>query len=118
MRSLTVEEINVLKCNGCFAEDWTDITVDEDFSPEYIHNVAFYGEVTLGLFEKAVTLEQGFSRHAGIYNATLRNTTVGDNCLIENVGNYINNYEISDECVISNVGVITADDETTIGLGN
>ena len=118
MRSLTVEEINVLKCNGCFAEDWADITVDEDFSPEYIHNVAFYGEVTLGLFEKAVTLEQGFSRHAGIYNATLRNTTVGDNCLIENVGNYINNYEISDECVISNVGVITADDETTFGQGN
>ena len=118
MRSLTVEEINVLKCNGCFAEDWADITVDEDFSPEYIHNVAFYGEVTLGLFEKAVTLEQGFSRHAGIYNATLRNTTVGDNCLIENVGNYINNYEISDECVISNVGVITADDETTFGQAN
>ena len=45
MRSLTVEEINVLKCNGCFAEDWADITVDEDFSPEYIHNVAFYGEI-------------------------------------------------------------------------
>ena len=40
-RSLTVEEIGQLEQNGCSAEDWTRVNVAEDFSPEYVYDVAF-----------------------------------------------------------------------------
>ena len=56
MRSLTVDEISILERNGCRADDWTGINVAEDFSPEYVRNVDFYGEVTLGVFDKSITI--------------------------------------------------------------
>lgn len=62
MRSLTVDEIEALERQGCSAEDWTRIGVAEDFCPAYIHNVAFYGDVGLGLFDKQVEVDEGFAR--------------------------------------------------------
>lgn len=118
MRSLTIDEISVLEQNRCHADDWACITVAEDFSPEYISDVDFYGEVTLGVFDKTIQIDEGFSRHAGIRRAVLRDVTVGDNCLIENVGNYISRYDIGEECVISNVGMIATTDSATYGQNN
>ena len=118
MRSLTIDEISVLEQNRCHADDWACINVAEDFSPEYISDVDFYGEVTLGVFDKTIQIDEGFSRHAGIRRAVLRDVTVGDNCLIENVGNYISRYDIGEECVISNVGMIATTDSATYGQNN
>ena len=118
MRSLTLDEIEYLENNGCRAEDWSGITVAEDFSPKFIRDVFFYGEVTLGVFDKEIQIDEGFSRHAGISRAVLRDVTVGDNCLIENVGNYISRYDIGEECVISNVGIISTTDSATFGQNN
>src|SRR5574344_467338 len=118
MRSLTIDEISVLEQNRCHADDWACLTVAEDFSPEYISDVDFYGEVTLGVFDKTIQIDEGFSRHTGIRRAVLRDVTVGDNCLIENVGNYISRYDIGEECVISNVGMIATTDSATYGQNN
>lgn len=117
-RLLTVNEIQTLKSQGCYAEDWTAINVGEDFSPEYITRVDFYGEVNLGEFNKNVEVSRGFSKHSGIRNATLRNCTIGDNCLIENIGGHINNYIIGDDCIITNVGTIETTEGATYGEGN
>lgn len=117
-RLLTDEEIGILEENGCTAEDWTSINVADDFMPTYIRQVRFYGTVNLGVFEKNVEVTSGFVKHSGVRNATLRNVTVGDNCLIENIGNYINNYIIGDDCYISNVAVIETTAEATFGEGN
>lgn len=118
MRSLTVDEIEILEKNGCRAEDWTGISVAEDFSPEYLRDVCFYGEVVLGVFDKTIQIDDGFSRHSGIYRAVLRDVTIGDNCLIENIGNYISRYDIGEECVISNVGMIATTYSATYGQNN
>ena len=118
MRSLTLDEIEYLENNGCRAEDWSGINVAEDFSPKYVRDVLFYGEVTLGVFDKTIQIDEGFARHTGISRAVLRDVTVGDNCLIENVGNYISNYDIGEECVISNVGTISTTDSATFGQNN
>ena len=118
MRSLTLDEIEYLENNGCRAEDWSRINVAEDFSPKYVRDVLFYGEVTLGVFDKTIQIDEGFSRHTGISRAVLRDVTVGDNCLIENVGNYISRYDIGEECVISNVGTISTTDSATFGQNN
>ena len=117
-RLLTDEEIGVLEDNGCRAEDLTSVNVAEDFKPAYLRDVMFYGEVRLGVFEKNVEVAQGFVKHSGIRHATLRNVTVGDNCLIEQVAGHINNYIIGEDCHICHVGVMETISEATFGEGN
>ena len=117
-RPLTSEEIEVLKHNDCWAEDWTSINVSEDFKPNFMHRVMLYGEVNIGAFDKNVEVSQGFVKHSGINNATLRNVTIGDDCLIENVGNFINNYTIGDDCYISNISTMETTEGATYGEGN
>ena len=117
-RPLTTEEIEVLKHNDCWAEDWTSVNVSEDFKANFMHRVMLYGEVNIGAFNKNVEVSQGFVKHAGINNATLRNVTIGDDCLIENVGNFINNYTIGDDCYISNISTMETTEGATYGEGN
>ena len=117
-RPLTSEEIEVLRSNDCWAEDWTSINVSEDFKPNFMHRVMLYGEVNIRAFNKNVEVSQGFVKHSGINNATLRNATIGDDCLIENVGNFINNYNIGDDCYISNISTMETTEGATYGEGN
>ena len=117
-RPLTEKEISILENNNCWAEDWTAISVTEDFKPNYMHRVMLYGEVSIGSFDKNIEVSQGFLKHAGINNTTLRNVSVGDNCLIENIGNFINNYTIGDDCYISNVCTMETTEGATFGEGN
>ena len=117
-RQLTQEEINVLESNSCWAENWEQVKVAEAFSPYGFHRVIFYGDIRLGVFEKQVEVTKGFTKHAGINDATLRNVTVGDNCLIEKVGNFINNYTIGDDCYISNICTMETTEGATFGEGH
>ncbi len=117
-RPLTSEEIEVLKSNDCWAEDWTSVNVSENFKANFMHRVMLYGEVNIGGFDKNVEVSQGFVKHSGINNATLRNVTIGDDCLIENVGNFINNYTIGDDCYISNISTMETTEGATYGEGN
>ena len=117
-RQLTQDEIAVLEQNGCWAEDWTRVEVAEDFRPYNFHRVVLYGDVRLGSFHKQVEVSKGFWKHAGINNATLRNVQVGNDCLIENVGNFINNYTIGDDCYISNISTIETTEGATFGAGS
>lgn len=108
----------MLESNSCWAESWDNVMVDEAFSPYGFHRVVFYGNIRLGKFEKQVEVTKGFTKHAGINDATLRNVTVGDNCLIEKVGNFINNYAIGDDCYISNISTMETTDGATYGEGH
>ena len=60
MRKLNESEIAALKGQGCTAEDWQDINVADDFCTDHIHHTCFYGEVTLGSFNKTIELNGGF----------------------------------------------------------
>ena len=117
-RQLTQEEIGVLESNSCWAENWEQVQVAEAFSPYGFHRVVFYGDIRLGVFEKQVEVTNGFTKHAGINDATLRNVTVGDNCLIEKIGNFINNYTIGDDCYISNICTMETTEGATFGEGH
>ncbi len=114
-RPLTPEEIDILERNNCWAERWEDVQVADDFSPYGFHRVVFYGEIRLGVFDRQVEVTKGFTKHAGINDATLRNVTIGDNCLIEKIGNFINNYTIGDNCYISNVSTMETTEGATYG---
>ncbi len=117
-RTLTADEINILRNNNCWAEDWERVTVTERFFPNFMHRVMLYGDVQIGAFEKVVEITEGFFKHTGINDATLRNVRIGDNCLIEKIGNYINNVSIGDDCIITNVSTIETKGQPTYGEGN
>jgi len=117
-RKLTPEEIQVLEANNCWAEDWNRVEVAERFKPYSFHRVMFYGDIRLGEFEKQVEVSAGFTKHSGINDATLRNVTVGNDCLIEKIGNFINNYTIGNDCYISNICTMETTEGATYGEGH
>ena len=117
-RQLTADEIRILENNMCWAEDWQRVEVSEGFKPYNFHRVLFYGDIRLGEFNKQVEVSTGFMKHSGINDATLRNVTVGDDCLIEKVGNYINNYTIGNDCYISNICTLETTEDATYGEGS
>lgn len=116
-RRLTAEEIGILKLQKCSAADWSLIEVAEDFSPEHVHYTRFSGNIRLGAFRKEFRLAGGMAKHSGLYDTTLHNVTVGDDCCIENVKNYIANYTIGNDTFIENVDIILTDGRTGFGNG-
>ena len=116
-RKLTPNEIESLKEQMCSAADWSTIEVAQDFSPEHVRYARFSGNIRLGSFKKEFSLAGGMCKHSGIYYATLHNVTVGDDCCIENVKNYIANYTIGSGTFIENVDIILADGVSTFGNG-
>ena len=117
-RQLSQDEILVLENNACWAEDWNRILVADGFRPYNFHRVVFYGDIHLGEFNKKVEVSKGFFKHSGINDATLRNVFVGNDCLIEKVGNFINNYTIGDDCYIANISTIETTEGATYGAGS
>ena len=117
-RLLNHDEIQLLEQNGCWAEDWNRVLVAPDFRPYNFHRVMFYGDIRLGSFEKQVEVARGFYKHSGINDATLRNVSVGNDCLIEKVGNFINNYTIGDDCYITNISTLETLEGANYGAGS
>lgn len=117
MRELTVNEIAQLEERGCWAEDWSNILVDDDFIVATVANVTFYGHVEIGNLNDSIDVEEGFRRRCGVKNVMLRDVMIGDGCLIENVRGYISNYAIGDRCYICDLGVMTAQEGSTFGNG-
>ena len=116
-RKLTEKEILSLEANGCSAADWSDVLVADSFDPASVCGSRFSGKVRLGAFRKDFTLPGGVSKPSGVRNAILHNVTVGDDCLIENISNYIANYEIGEGTCIENVDLVYVDGESTFGNG-
>src|SRR5574344_2353618 len=114
-RKLTGDEIIRLERQFCIAEDWNNITVAEAFTAEYVSCVQFSGTIYLGVTNDSFTLPGGIKKHSRLNYATLHNVTVGNDCCIENVHNYIANYVIGDHTLIENVGVMYVDRLSTFG---
>ncbi len=116
-RKLTQEEIETLERNNCTASCWQDIEVATNFCANHVSHARFSGKIRIGIFEYEFTLPGGIKKHSGIRHATLHNVTIGDNCLIENVKNYIANYNIGDYTFIENVDIIFVDGISRFGNG-
>lgn len=116
-RKLTQEEIRLLQQQSCEAENWDNIHVDEHFTTDYVSHVSFSGTIYLGVTNDSFVLPGGIKKHSQIKYATLHNVTVGDDCCIENVHNYIANYVIGDHSLIENIGAMYVDRVSTFGNG-
>lgn len=116
-RSLTKEEICRLEAQACTAADWNEVQVAERFTTAHVHHARFSGKIRLGVFEGEFQLAGGVRKYAGLSYVVLHNVTVGDNCLIENVKNYIANYDIGESTFIENVDIILVDKKSRFGNG-
>ncbi|MBO5380485.1 MAG: DUF4954 family protein [Bacteroides sp.] len=116
-RHLSSDEISRLQAQECLAEDWQNVWVSPDFTTEYVHQTRFSGEVKLGVFQDEFELPGGIKKHSRLRSVTLHNVTIGDNCLVENIQNYIANYNIGDNCFIENVDLMLVDGVSTFGNG-
>ncbi len=116
-RHLTESEILRLRGQMCQSSDWDRVLVAEGFCPDFIMSARFSGDIKLGVFEKEFLLAGGMKKHAGIFNATLHNVSIGDNCCIENINNYIANYSIGPDTFIENVDIILTDGLSSFGNG-
>ncbi len=114
---LTARQIAVLEAQSCRCDDWEEVSVSPDFDPKYVRNVTFSGKIRLGAFKKKFTLAGGIQKHSGIYQATLHNVEVGDDCMIEHIHNYIANYVIGEGTYIDNVTDIITYGESSFGNG-
>ena len=117
MRTLTKTEIALLEAQACSAEDWSRVLITDEQSLRYIRHTRFSGDVRIGAFHKSFDMPGGIHKHTGIFHATLHDVTIGDDCCIENIKNYIANYDIANDCFIENVDIILCDGPTSFGNG-
>lgn len=117
MRTLTESEIRQLEQQGCSCDEWQRVCVADAASLKYIRATRFSGDIRIGRFGKSFEMPGGIHKHSGIFHATLHNVSVGNDCCIENIKNYIANYDIADDCFIENVDIILCDGPTAFGNG-
>ena len=116
-RKLTPRERELLRMQGCSAEDWQHVEVTDDFDSAYVRSARFIGSVRLGRFSGNVSTIGGLERSSGIYNAVLCDCTVGDDTRIANIGLHIANYDIGQGVCIENVATIQTNPGATFGNG-
>ncbi len=116
LRDLTREEIAVMEDRGCRAADWKQIQVAQDFDAFRVRRVHFQGRCVLGRFSGEVEVLPGVALPAGVYDCTLINSQIGNDCLIENV-RFMANVIVEREAVVFDVGAITCSGAATFGCG-
>ncbi len=117
MRTLTKTEIGLLEAQACSSDDWSRVQITDEQSLRYIRHTRFSGDIRIGRFSKSFDMPGGIHKHTGIFHATLHDVTIGDDCCIENIKNYIANYDIAHDCFIENVDIILCDGPTSFGNG-
>ncbi len=106
-RPLTESEIQSLESRGCSAQDWSLVSVSDDFDAKRIRDVDFYGHVSLGSMAGYIDLAGVGLVHPEIVRATLCDVSIGDTFYIKNVG-LISGYVIGDRFVCVGTGRIIA----------
>lgn len=110
-RRLTSHEIEELKRQNCSASDWNTIFISNLTDISLIRNSDFEGEVTIG------ALQRNTGKREGIINAFIADSKIGDNCLIRNIGREIRNTTIGNDVIIENVASINYEPEAPCGVG-
>ena len=106
-RTLTGNEIELLKQQGNVAEDWTLVRVCDPFDATLLRNNTFMGHVNIGCMESGCIADGDLKLPEGIYNSMLSEATVGDHCALHHV-RMLSGYTVGDRCLLFNIGEMTA----------
>jgi carbonic anhydrase/acetyltransferase-like protein (isoleucine patch superfamily) len=116
-RPLSETEIIQLRENGCQSGDWQRIRIRDPFDASRIQNVVFSGDVFLGVFRKTYENKAGVKTPSGLYDVKIHNCSVGNECLIHKVNNYLANYDIGESVLIENIDALYVEGKTSFGNG-
>lgn len=106
-----------LKSQGCVSNDWNRLFVKKTTDLSKIINVTFSGENYLGNISGSKSFYGGIEKSNIIQNVHFHYCRIGDNPYINNVKNYIANYNIGNDVVIDNVDLIAVEGECSFGNG-
>ena len=116
LRPLTEEEVQQLRRQGNWAEDWGRVRVAAaDFQPSRIHQCSFHGQVVLGSFVESLEVDE-IAVPSGLWNSTLSDCVVGSNTLIRDV-RWLARYVIKERAVLIDCGCVACDKTTRFGNG-
>lgn len=116
MPSPTQAQIEQLTAQGCTAEDWSRISLDDRADLSRFRDVHFCGAVSVGANDASVSVD-GIDLPCGIYDATVADCAVGAQVRIARIGSVVARYDIGDGVVIQDVATLTADADSTFGAG-
>lgn len=116
MRNLKNIEIEQMKALGCSAEDWSLITVDDDFYPASYHHVTLKGKCHLGTCRGVYRSQAYAPRTLGVSHVVLEECTLGRDVLIEYVDGSIRGYKIGDNVTIAHIASLKADPRASFGI--
>lgn len=102
-RNLSTNEIEILRKNGNYAENWQNIFVKDEFLPELVKNCEFYGQITLGKLQNIYLEKNGLKLPVGLYNSMIISCNIGDNVVIKNVS-VLSHYNIDNNSILFNIG--------------
>lgn len=103
-RHLSSAEIEQLERQQCHANSWDDVLVSDPFDATLVQCVRFEGRVQLGAIAVGqVCDDNSISFPEGITSCWLRDCTIGDHCAMHNV-RILANYTIGNRCLLFNVG--------------
>jgi len=115
-RKLTAYEIEVLVRNRNTSDDWNQILVSGEFTPELVQNCKFYGLVRIGKLEAFYLEFHNLRRPVGLYNSTIISADLGNNVSIDNC-NYLSHYIIGNDVMIVNVNELATTSYARFGNG-
>ncbi|MBW8683948.1 DUF4954 family protein [Chitinophaga rhizophila] len=115
-RKLSALEIEILVRNDNTSDDWNNIFVANEFSPQLVKHCHFFGVVRIGKLEPYYLEFHNLRLPVGLYNSTISSCDFGDNAVIHNV-NYLSHYIIGNEVIICNVNEMITTDHAKFGNG-
>lgn len=104
-------EIQQLERQGCTATSWEEVTIDHECDLKLIKNVDFIGKNHIGI------LDSGKYPGSMLKNLTAEECCFGNGVRVCNVSGILKNVTIGDEAVIENVGRIEFEPEALCGIG-
>jgi hypothetical protein len=115
IRPLGDSEVDILKSQGNFSENWSLIQVSPQFDPTRVRNSTFGGVVILPAFFGTVCTPDGLSVSTGIDHCQIYDSVI-ENCHLSQVAT-INHMMISQGCVVRGVGSLSQVGLTHFGIG-
>jgi hypothetical protein len=117
VRALNRDEIAALEARGNACADWNRVLAADGFTPERIAGSMFVGDCVIGALRgEEVPAGGSVSLPSGIYNSTIADCEIGNDCLVSGAG-VLSNYVLRDGAAVCNAGSVTASRACVFGNG-
>ncbi len=115
-RHLEPDEIESLLQNGNTCNNWSDISVTDQFDTDLVRNTEFCGLVRIGNIRNIVLEHHDLRVPAGITNSVIISCDIGDDTAIHDV-RYLSHFIIGDRCVLFNINEMHTTSHSKFGNG-